>query len=287
MNEEEVTAVEDKDDEGVTEQESDEVIQFQEEINIVKDELTTLKEVLESKANTGALQVAKEEIESLKKTIQESLETEANKSAELQQKTEGALYDLTTGFEGLDKTVRKIVNVVKPKDEAAKTINPAAVPPVVLQESYEKIATDVFQQMVKEYGRNAAVSRVEAIMEYVRKSSAGMEFLRISGDQRITAGGVANAIQRKLVSPHQIQITFTEFLRNLLIETPGYQPPSLVSLTETGSQNYAVTEVSKLVEQSEIFAASLSAIQKSLAETNEKIEALSSRIEKLESDVRK
>ena len=286
-----------------------EVTQFQEEIlglssqrrieiNIVKNELTALKDVLESKANTEALQVVKEQIETLglsakrietietlNETVQERLETETNKRDELQQKTEGQIDDLTTGFGALNKTVREIVDVVKPKDEAARTINPAAVPPVVLQETYENIATDVFQQMVQQYGSTAAVSRVEAVVEYVRKSSAGMEFFEVSDNQRITAPGLANAIRRKLMSPHQLQITFTEFLRNLLGEVPDYQPLSLRSLTETGSQEYAVAEVTKLVEQTAVFGDSLSTIQKSLTETNAKIEALSSRIEKLESAV--
>ena len=306
MNEEEITEVENKDDEEtevseteeeVTQQESDEVTQLEEEINIVKDELTALKDVLKSKANTEDLQVVKEQIETLglsakrietlETTVQERLDTEANKRDEFQKETEMSLDNLTTGFGALDKTVREIVEVVKPKDEAARTINPTAVPPAVLQEAYETIATEVFQQMVKQYGSDAAVSKVEAIVEYVRKSSAGMEFFKVSDNQRITAPGLANAIRRKLMSAHQIQITFTEFLRNLVSEAPDYQPLSLRSLTEVGSQEYAVAEVTKLVEQTAVFADSLSAIQNSLEEINEKIEALSSRIEKLESAVSK
>ena len=301
MNEEEVTAVENKDNEetsvseteedvGVcrrqtpTESESDEVSQFQEEINTVKTELTALKDVLKSKANTENLQVVEEQIETLKKTVRERLETEVNKRNELQQKTQISLDDLTTGFDVLDETVGEIVDVVKAKDKAGRTINPVVIPPIVLQNAYEEITTDVFQQMVKQHGRDVAISKVEAVIEYVRKSSAGMEFFKISSDnQRITAPGLANAIRQKLMSAHQIHVAFTEFLRNLLAEVPGYQPLSLGNLTETGSQEYAVTEVSNLVEQATGFADSLSVIQKSLTETNEKIEALYSRIEKLES----
>ena len=289
-------------EEEVTQQESpegipseDEVTQFQEEINIVKTEVAALKDVLNSKATTESLQVVKEQmetlglsakrIETLDETVQERLKAEVSKRDEFQKETEMSLDDLTTGFEGLNKTVREIVNVVKPKDEAARTINPAAVPPVVLQEAYENIATDVFQQMVKQHGSTAAVSKVEATVEYVRRSSAGMEFFKVSDNQRITAPGLANAIRQKLMSAHQIQITFTEFLRKLVSEVPDYKPLSLRSLTETGSQEYAVSEVTKLVEQTVDFGDSLSAIQNSLEETNANIEALSSRIEKLESAV--
>ncbi len=309
MNEEEVTAVENQvenpalfsgDDEEtpvseteeeVTQQESDEVgevsaTSLYEEINIVKNELTALKEVVKSKANTESLQPVKEQIETLETTVQERLKAEAHKRDEFQKETQMSLDDFTMGFGALDKTVREIVAVVKPKDEAARTINPAAVPPFVLQEAYENIATDVFQQMVQQYGIDAAVSKVGAIVEYVRKSSAGMEFFKVSDNQRITAPGLANAIRRKLMSAHQIQITFNEFLRNLVSEAPDYQPLSLRSLTETGSQEYAVAEVTKLVEQTADFGDALSAIQNSLAETNANIEALSSRIEKLESEPR-
>lgn len=231
----------------VSEREEPEKPSVAEEMAALRVEIESLKRSLEAKAGMQTVEALRSESRTTQEEVAQELGegyAEAQRSvAEMQTSLDG----LHSQVAGLQATVRTLVRLVEPEAERDQ-IDPTTVPPTVLEEAYEQIATEVFRRMMVVHG-DAAVSMTRLAMDAVRRSAAGMEFFGIAGDNRILASGLAEALERRSMSAHQINITFREFMRRLLATVPGYQPASLRDLSETGSRAFSVATARELTKQ--------------------------------------
>jgi len=221
----------------------------EDELAALRAAVETLQEALAAKAGGQQVEELRALVESVQGTAAEGLQEGQRQREALGAQAQAAVDRLAERLTDTDQTLAETMALLRPRAEA-EIFDPMTVPPDVLRGTYEEITTDVYGHMRRILGPDAE-QRVRAIMERVRRITAGMEFFRVTGDGRIVAPGLATALRRRLISPHQIHITFDQFLRNLLEEVPGYQPPPLRDLVDTSTRAYTVNAVTQLLEENE------------------------------------
>jgi len=250
----------------------------------LKAELAALKDALESRASSdelGELRSGLAEAQrSLSEVQEKAVEEAARANDGLQQEVEQVrerVAALDGNVQTLGRTVRGIVT--------PEVVEPGAVPPLVLQQAYETVLTELFQEMTRIYG-GTAPKVTQTIMEGVRKSCSGMEFFRIVDDRRIVAAGLADALRRKLLSPYQVHLTYNELFRQMSAQVPLYRPQPLAELVSARISAYTVSTISRLAEQvdqivqgQEKFSARLDSVE---ARVQEALAAATARAEKVE-----
>ena len=222
----------------------------EDELAALRAEVEALQEALAAKAGGEQVEELRALVESAQATASEELEEGQRQREALRVEAQAAADRLAERLTGTDQALAEAMVLLRPRARV-EIFDPMTVPPDVLRGAYEQTATDVYGRMRQTLGEHAAEQRVRAIMERVRRITAGMEFFRLTGDRQIIAPGLSAALRRRLISPHQIHITFNEFLRNLLEAVPGYQPPPLRELVDTGTQAYTVNTVTQLLEETE------------------------------------
>lgn len=213
----------------------------------LKTELAALKDALESRASSddlGELRSGLAEAQrSLSEVQERTTEEAARANGGLQQEVEQVrerVAALDGNVQTLGRTVRGIVT--------PETIEPGAIPPIVLQQAYETVLTKLFQEMTRLYG-GTAPKMLHTIMAGVRKSCSGMEFFQLVDDRRIVAAGLADALRRRLLSPYQVHLTYNELFRHMSATVPLYQPQPLAELVSVRTSAYTVSTISRLAGQ--------------------------------------
>jgi len=217
------------------------------DIAALKDQLGALKNAVDARATTSEIQELRSSLDEMQRSlaVREDVERPAEGEVAVEPQPNGAqerVDALGRRVEELSRTVRATV--------LPERIDPTAIPPPVLQEVYEKTLTDVYQEMARQFGAGAPRT-TRAIMEEVRRASSGMEFFRLVDDRRIEAPGLAQALRRKLLSPHQVHLTYNEFIRRLSAQVPLFRPQSFADLVSARTSAYTVATVASQVEQSE------------------------------------
>ncbi len=217
------------------------------EIDALKGHLWALKNAVDARATTSEIQELRSNLDEMQRSlaVREDVERPAEGKAEATSQPDGAqerVSALDRRVEELSRTVRATV--------LPERIDPTAIPPPVLQEVYERTLTDVYQEMARQFGTGAPRT-TRAIMDEVRRASSGMEFFRLVDDRRIEAPGLAQALRRKLLSPHQVHLTYNEFIRRLSAQVPLYRAQSFADLVSARTSAYTVATVASLAEQSE------------------------------------
>ena len=242
-------------------------------------EVERLKSVFESKEKEEKVRQLEMKIQNMEKEISGKLEAASTEKEKFKTETREFADQAGRQLEVLTKDIDTIMSTISSKS-TEQTFNPASVPPVVLQEAYEAVSSDIFQRILVVHG-TIAVDKIKSIVESIRMSSSGMEFFQIVDDKRILISGLAGAIKKKLISARQIQITFEQFLTRLEAEVPGYKPLSLIDLIESGSRAYSVSTSTKILEQAgrmekEIssFNSRLKAVQEDLKDIRDKLTGL-------------
>ena len=206
-------------------------------------QLWALKNAMDARATSAEVQ----DLRSTLEEVQRSISPEP--AMELEPEVEAQPDDTDERVAVLGKQVEELKRIIRPT-AASGRVDPAAIPPPVLQDVYEKTLTGIYQEMVRQFGPGAPrITRT--IMEEVRRASSGMEFFRLVDDRRIEAPGLSAALQRKLFSPHQVHLTYNEFFRRLVAEVPQHRAQSLAELVSTSTSAYTVATVASLVEEFE------------------------------------
>lgn len=206
-----------------------------------------LKSVLDAKTSQDEAKTLEAAIESLKEQIKAN-EAKAQREKEdsevrAQQplsELQGRMTALKSNLANLEQTVRA--------SRAQEQVGPNAVPPQVLQQVYEEILTEILQEMNRLTGAGGARTAL-GVLETVRKSNSGTEFFRVEDDKRIVATGLAQAIQRGLLSPSQVHLTFGEFRRHLSAQVPRYRERGFDELVGARTSAYTVATIRRLVGQ--------------------------------------
>jgi len=250
-------------------------------------EVERLKSAFEAKEKEEKLRRLESKIQKMEKEISGKLEAASTEKEKFKGETLEFADQAGRQLEVLTRDIDAIMSTISSKS-TEQTFNPASVPPVVLQEAYEAVSSDIFRRILLVHG-TIAVDKIKSIVESIRMSSSGMEFFQIVDDKRISISGLAGAIKKKLISARQIQITFEQFLTMLEAEVPGYKPLSLIDLIESGSRAYSVSTSTKILEQADRmeqeisnFNSRLKAVQEDLKDIRDKLTGLDNKMETLE-----
>ncbi len=240
-----------------------------EEIAALNSAVAELNSALEAKASQEETQALEATIGSLKDLFGENgarAQRERDESEAAAQQALGSLQErvttLSTELKNVGQTVRA--------SRAQEQVEPNAVPPVVLEQVYDEILTEILQEMTRLMGAGAP-RRAREIMEDIRKSSSGMGFFRLVDDRRIVATGLAEAIHRGLISPLQVHVTFSQFHQQLSAEVPRYRGERFEGLVGARTTAYSVASIRRLVDQA--------------GELGEKLDSVVGRLDTLEANI--
>ena len=209
--------------------------------------LAKLEDNLNDKASQDETKALEATIESLKELIKANEAQAQREKEESGVRSQQSLDDVQGRVTGLKSDLASLERTVT-ASRAQEQVGPGAVPPEVLQQVYEEILSEIFQEMTRLLGAGAP-RRAREIMENVRKSSSGTEFFRVEDDKRIVATGLAQAVQRGLLSPSQVHLTFGEFRRQLSAQVPGYRERGFEELVGLRTAAYSVATIRRLVEE--------------------------------------
>jgi len=216
-------------------------------MSVLEGSLAKLEEHLGNKASQDETKSLEATIESLRELIEANESRAQREREESQVKAQQSLNDfqgrvaaLKSDLANLDRTVTA--------SRAQEQVGPGAVPPEVLQQVYEEILTEILQEINRLSGA-AGPGTALRVLESVRKSNSGTEFFRVEDDKRIVATGLAQAVQRGLLSPFQVHLTFGEFRRQLSAQVPLYRERGFEELVGARTSAYSVATIRRLVEQ--------------------------------------
>lgn len=232
--------------------------------------LAKLEGHLDEKASQDETKSLEATIESLKELIKANEAKAQREKEESKVRAQQSLDDLQGRVIGLKSDLVSLERTVR-ASRAQEQVGPGAVPPEVLQQVYEEILTEILQEMNRLSGA-AGPRTALRVLENVRKSSSGTEFFRVEDDKRMVATGLAQAVQRGLLSPSQVHQTFGEFRRQLSAQVPAYRERGFEELVGARTAAYSVATIRRLVEQA--------------SELEEKVGGITGRLDTLEASVK-
>ena len=148
-----------------------------------------------------------------------------------------ALDDLQPIQKELERIRERIGDIV---DEVGygETLDISKVPPSILEAAYQATLDDVVGELRKVLGTHDAEIHVRRSLEQVRLKTSGSDLFQYE-PHRLNAG-VADALEKGLVSARQVQMTYDELMRHLLEPVHRYAPRNFRALVKLKSQEYAV-----------------------------------------------
>ncbi|NPA75953.1 MAG: hypothetical protein GXO25_07750 [Euryarchaeota archaeon] len=247
-------------------------------------------------------------IEELRKEltkIKKELETLEQKEKNIEISL-SSLRSYTLKYEKLNKRLRGIEEVIGVEED----INVNKIPPSILRLVYQYTLNDAIYELRKYVGYEQAETIIKEVLQDVRTKTSGTELFKFS-QGKIEARDIEKAIERKLISPKQIHLTYIEIVKKIKEYLPGYTPKNFASLLRTKGQEYAIetstenrlriemlerhlesarnemayqenvlrediTEIKRMMDQD---------MQENMKKVNEKFEDVLRRIEKVNEDV--
>ncbi len=205
---------------------------FSGSINSIKTELTELKDKLESKLD-------KEAINDLK-IIQSKID------------------DLSTSLNNFNKEVQRLhKNVARTEEKLddvlldlgfEESIDINKIPNYILVLVYETILNDIINRIKHVLGTQDTETAVRKILENVRSHTSGGELFKYEHN-KIKIPELRQYLDKKMISPKQIHITFNSIINQLLEYSSGYVPKNFKAMIKIKSQEYAVDMVDRLEER--------------------------------------
>lgn len=251
-----------------------------EDVAALKAEVAVLKSALEAKASREETQALEATVGSMNDLFSQNGARALREKEELETRAQQDLIDLKKKVTTLSADLGILQRTLRASRDQEQ-VAPNAVPPAVLQQVYEEILTEIFQEMTRLMGAGAPRITRE-IMENVRKSSSGTEFFRLVDDKRIVATGLTEAIRRRLLSPSQVHLTFNELRRQLSAQVPRYQARRFEDLVGTRTSAYTVTTIRRLVDQAGDLGEKLNGVVGRV----DALEGLAERLDTLEANVK-
>ena len=115
----------------------------------------------------------------------------------------------------------------------------AKVPPHILERSFQAALDEITAEIVKVRSADEVERALDAALEDVRGRSKGSELFERAG-LGIRIRGIADAVQKKLLSPKAAQATFDDVVRQLRTHVPRYRPRTMAAIIRARAADYAV-----------------------------------------------
>ncbi len=138
-------------------------------------------------------------------------------------------------YEKLSKRLSAIEEVIGVEED----VNVNKIPPSILRLVYQYTLNDAISELRKYVGYEEAEHIIKEVLMDVRTKTSGTELFKFS-EGKIEARDIEKAIERKLISPKQIHLTYVEIVKKIKEFLPGYTPKNFASLLRTHGQEYAI-----------------------------------------------
>ena len=147
--------------------------------------------------------------------------------------------DLAAIRKDLERIRSRVDDVV---DEVGygETLDPAKVPPAILEHAYQAILDDIVAELKKTLGAHDSERHIEGSLEQLRLKTSGSELFHYRAQAHRIEVGVRRPLEKGLISARQVQITYEELRRHLLEPIHSHSPRNFRALVKLKSQEYAV-----------------------------------------------
>jgi hypothetical protein len=227
----------------------------------------TLEDIIESRREvTEQLESLEENVETLTNVLGEfsarTLDNLSSLSKKLEVKAdEGELRLLTELLERLDGKLDDVIEVVGYEE----SLNLSKIPPKILELVYQTTLDDVTVALVQTHGEAVTGKLVKDVMEEVRIRTSGSEMFRYQYP-RFKIKGLAESIEKGLVSAKQVQMTYDEILKRLKEQIPQHQAKNFRAMIKVKSQEFAVETSSNVSKRLESMEAEVQTLSESVSE---------------------
>ena len=290
-----------------------------------EDEIKKIKDSMKNKATTNMLAEMRKDIEIKVDEVLKEIDkknTEKNEKIEelhhelklikenideirdFQRKIEDSvamLRNYAFKYEKMNKRLKSVEEVIGVEEE----INVNKIPPSILRLVYQYTLNDAINELRKSVGVDEATRMMKEVLLDVRTKTSGTELFKLI-EGRIEAKDIEKAVEKKLISPKQIHLTYLEIIKKIRDYLPSYIPKNFASLLRTKGQEYSIetsTENNLRIAMGERQIESLrnkiavqeNTLREDISDTKKAIEQkikdkadeMNSRIEKLFHDVKK
>ncbi len=159
------------------------------------------------------------------------------------------LRGYTLKFDKIVKKIKGIEEIVGVEER----IDVGKIPANILQLVYQYTLDDAVSSLRKLIGIQDSERILIDVLQDVRTKTSGTELFKYR-DGRIITRDIARAIDKKLISPKQVHLTYIEIMNKIEEYIPNYIPKNFTSLLRTKGQEYTIettTENRMRVEMNE------------------------------------
>jgi len=142
-----------------------------------------------------------------------------------------------------------------------ETLDPAKVPPAILEHAYQAIVDDIVAELKKTLGAHDSERHIEGSLEQLRLKTSGSELFHYRPQAHRIEVGVRRPLEKGLVSARQVQITYEELRRHLLEPVHAHAPRNFRALVKLKSQEFAVDRALTLARDVDRIGAQAQALQ--------------------------
>ena len=218
--------------------------QFRQEMETKLDEnVNTLKNIIEDEQKK--IEEMNKSIRDMRKNIEEIEENYRDIQENVKHIGE---YQLK--YDKLLKRVGNLEEIVGVEER----VDVNKVPPTILQLVYQYTLDDAVKSLVKIMGVQESERILIDVLQDVRTKTSGTELFKYMNGRIITKD-IAKAIEKKLISPKQIHLTYVEIVNKIKEYIPNYIPKNFASLIRVKGEEYAIetsTENRMRIEMNEI-----------------------------------
>jgi len=192
------------------------------------------------------------ELDALKERLESKLDKESLNELQADQVQYNKLYSMVNEFDiniqnmrkEMDKSDQKLSSILLELG-FEESLNINKVPNYILVLVYERILNDLLTKIKHAIGPQDTEAALGRILENVRSHTSGGELFNIEHN-KIKIPELRQYLDKKMISPKQIHITFNSIVEGLLEYTPGYSPKNFKAMIKIMSQEYAVDTIGNL-----------------------------------------
>ncbi len=129
-----------------------------------------------------------------------------------------------------------------------ETLDVSKIPPGILESVYETTLEDVVTNLRQNLGDRATQQIVTDTLEMMRTRTSGSELFQFDG-RRINVRNLVNSIETKLISAKQVHSTYTELLKKLVENVPGFEPRNFRAMMKSKGLEFAIDKTTRLVKK--------------------------------------
>ncbi len=213
----------------------------------------------------------KDTINNLKNNLQNFMENTSYELGEVKQKTEQKaekqlveekVEDVEEDIFDVDERLNEVMREVGFGEE----IEVSNIPPILLEDIYQKILDDLVHELRENLGNHEANQIIQKELENMRMRTSGSELFQYDS-RDINIRNLVTSIENNLISPKQIHSTFLELVQKLSEKMPNYKPRNFRAMVNAEGLEFVIKKTTYLLNKT-------SNIEDNLLEVTKNVEKL-------------